>query len=382
MSQSKLKKFVSNSLKWIETLGEGNYGTVNLFYHKQSEKYLVGKIFSASGNQETISKEIAEAQKEVDILARINHENIIRVFGTTNWNGSFGIILEYACCKDLESLLMNNVDKHPISWQLRARFFSQLADALNYLHYQHDKKRSYIHGDLKPQNVLLGHMLNIKLADFGATTITKLTGATKGTIDKYQSTQHTPPYTAPEYLKNLDQGRCCSMDVYSYGMVGYEILTRKAIFSGSNVNYDLLMHMIKTEGQKPNTTLIDEIARYMEKGSFEATIFQELKEIVFHCWETKPEDRPKISQVKERVDQLVQTQKIHDEATDQEAMSLVKKLTSDRPSSEKPIEIKKIKYRKRRRKRKAKPGKELLAKPSINLTWLKIAIVGLLASAF
>ena len=92
----------------------------------------------------------------------------------------------------------NNTD---LPWDLRARFFIELVNVLDYLR-NHDPERSYIHGDLKPQNVLLGDLLVIKLADFGAAAITKVTGASSLDLTGEGSAQHLPYYTAPEFWNN------------------------------------------------------------------------------------------------------------------------------------------------------------------------------------
>ena len=104
---------------------------------------------------------------------------------------------------------MNDVD---ISWNLRSRFFVQLADALKYLHC-HDSSRVYIHGDVKPQNILLSKNLTVKLADFGAAIIERVTG-TNISMCEEQNFQHTPLYTAPEYLKHPTMNKTTAMDVY------------------------------------------------------------------------------------------------------------------------------------------------------------------------
>jgi len=327
MSQQVLEEYDPNRLKVIKELGKGSFGHVELLYHEDLKKYLVRKLFLIVGNKKAMNKRLIEARKEAKILARIKHDNIIRVFGTTRReNGNFGIVLEYAPYENLETLLLNDVETTPLSWEIRARFFFELANALDYLHYQADAKRSYIHGDLKPQNVLLGDALTIKLADFGATSMAKLTGATTMTFDRDITSQHSPYYTAPELLKDLTQERNCSMDVYSYGMTGYEILTRKEVYSGSQVNIEVLMYKIKFEGQKPDTNFFDTIASNLEKNSSDLAIFNELKKIVYHCWQTEANDRPKISQVKQELNQLTQILKLKRQKTEQEVFSLTSKL--------------------------------------------------------
>ena len=318
----KLKKFNHSSLVEKQILGSGSYGAVQLLFHKELKKLVVGKYFNTGGDQRTIEKELANAEREAQILARINHENIVQFIGITSRENSFGIILEFITCGNLENLLLDEINI-PLPWNIRSRFFVEFANALDYLH-NHYPKKSFIHGDLKPQNILLTDTLQIKLADFGATAIAKLTGATSMTISGEGNTQHTPFYTAPEYLKNPTKTRCCSMDVYSYGMIGYEIITRTRVFEGSGVPMDTLMYLIKTDGQKPDVSRIDEISHRLKKKSSGQKTLMKLKEIVLQCWQTKAEDRPDMLVVKQKLDAFSTKENMFNQSINLEAKKLVK----------------------------------------------------------
>ena len=324
MKQRELYVYDSNNLEPVKELGKGSYGEVRLFKDKQFKQYVVGKLITIGGNRKMIKKRLADAKREAKILARLKHKNIVRVFGiVANKDKNFEMILEYAPFGDLESFLLLDSDIS-LPWKIRLRFFTELANALDYLHY-HDPNRPYIHGDLKSQNVLLGNLLTVKLADFGAASIEEVTGATSLTINDNGSSQHTPLYTAPEYLRdpNEKRSRCRSMDVYSYGMTGYEIITRTPIFSGSQVSKKTLISVI-IAGQKPDKMCIDEVNKSLVANSCESRIFKTLKKIVYKCWQTGAEDRPKISDVKQRLDELAQKEQIFDNETVIEVENLMK----------------------------------------------------------
>ena len=122
-------------------LGSGNYTNVKKLFLKKSKQYVVGKFFLASGSQQTVEKNFKTAEKEAQILAKVKHKNIIRIMGiSTVDENQFVIILELAPCGDLERLLHedNNI---PLLWKIRLRFFTELANALDYLH-NHDVKKS------------------------------------------------------------------------------------------------------------------------------------------------------------------------------------------------------------------------------------------------
>jgi len=328
MSQDELKEYNPSDLETVRTVGRGSYGQVDLLYDKKSKELVAKKVFSPTGNQEIIKEGIIEAQREIKLLTKLRHKHIVRILGIVEEKDkNIAIILEYAAGGDLERLLKRI--NRPIPWKIRCRFFAELADALNYLHH-HRMNKSYIHGDLKSQNVLLTDALSIKLADFGAIKIAKLTGFTSTSIDNYKNTQHTTLYTAPEYLINPKKDVRCSMDVYSFGMVGYEILTRKEVFSGCNVPHGALLDLIKENGEKPNVEYI-EVAKTLSRDSDESIIFETLKEIVYQCWKFEAKDRPSMSNVKESIDELKQTKPIYDKETEEIALDLGKSLKIELP---------------------------------------------------
>ena len=325
MSLGKRKRYESNCLEDICQLswcGVENFGYIKLLYHKTLKQYVVGKFFSASGNQKTIEKRYAEAEREAEILARLKHKNIVCTLGTVWDESRFGILLEYLPCGNLENMLMEGNDV-PLPWKIRVRFFAELASALNYLHHE-DRRRQFIHGDLKSQNVLLGNKLEIKLADFGATSIAKLAGATSTTIKREGYTHYTTYYTAPEYLSDHTKDRSTSMDVYSYGMIGYEILTRERIFSASQIPFDVLVSLIITRGQKPSENALNETANALTEETDQA-IFHKLNEIVHRCWQFEPDNRPAISDVKMELDDLVQSHNVYNNAVNAEAKLIIRK---------------------------------------------------------
>ena len=113
------------------------------------------------------------------------------------------------------------------------------------------------------------------------------------------------------------------MDVYSFGMIGYEVLTRTAVYSGAGVSTGVVLNLIMFEGQKPDETIMNEVENSLRvKTSNESEIFRALNKIVKQSWETEPDDRPKIADVKNRLEDLVQSKMIYDKATDKAAKAV------------------------------------------------------------
>ena len=280
-----------------DVVGNGTYGVVRRCYHKILDNVVV-KCMYCSGTVDSTFTSINKARKQVRFLTRFKHKHIVRTLGLTSWGQCFGIIMEEVKCGNLRDLMIVNQDITEIDWKLRYRIVFQLADALNYLHND-DPKKTYIHLDVKPENVLLTNNLNVKLADFGSLEIAIVTGATGTTTELSSSTQYTPLYTAPERLRNVfDTKANCSMDVYSFAMICYEVITRQVVFQDARANVKLLLDLIAFSGQKPNTKVVDNVEKKLKQQSdTNLNIFQQLKQIMENCWCSTPEDRLSMKKV-------------------------------------------------------------------------------------
>ena len=269
-----------------DLVGNGSFAKVRRCYHDQLNTVVV-KYFALNGSQESINRKLKEAAEEAATLINISHPNIVRVFGVTSWNKFCGIVMEEVTGGTLEDLLFGKKD-YSMSWNLCVKLFAEIAKALEHLHNQDPP---LVHGDLKPQNVLLmANDLTVKLADFGSVTIVQATEM----MSSYQlqsNKQYTPLYSAPELLKNIEI-RNCSSDIYSYALIGYEIITRHQVFIDAGINHDLIMYQIQHNGQKPNMNIVNEIKKTLVENSDDKTIFIQLKSIMEKCWNYEANERP------------------------------------------------------------------------------------------
>jgi len=150
--------------------------------------------------------------REPKLLSRIQHPNIVYLHGIVKWNNCVGVVMELVEGRSMQDLVKSQrVEK--ISWNLRLRIAKELSDALGYLH-RYSASVSFVHGDLKPENVLLTIDLHVKLADFGSSNVVRAASAAPISLDINTSTQHTILYAAPEVMKKPDTKRHTSMDVY------------------------------------------------------------------------------------------------------------------------------------------------------------------------
>uniref|UniRef100_F6X3P4 Protein kinase domain-containing protein n=2 Tax=Ciona intestinalis TaxID=7719 RepID=F6X3P4_CIOIN len=201
-------------------LGKGGFGEVRACYHASLGRVAL-KLFRITGGRKDIKRAKRGLEKEAKILQRMKHPHIVTFYGVTSLFEKECLVMEFMEGGNLNELLMSKI---VLSWTSRLRLLHELISAISYLH-NHDRKRAFIHGDIKPQNILLTKSRSLKLADFGSVNISERTGVSTTTFEIPHSTQHTWPYTAPERLNDPDLKKTAAMDIYSYGITAYEVLT-------------------------------------------------------------------------------------------------------------------------------------------------------------
>ena len=187
-----------------ETIGEGAFAKVKLAYHTPTNEKVAIKII----NKEKI--DINKINKEIKILQRIKHINIIQIYEIIETDFYFYIVMEYCENKDLFFLIKT---KHNLSELDSCKYFQQIINALEHIHL------SYItHRDLKPENILLtDNYQRIVITDFG---LSKLSDE----YNKELSTLcGTLSYSAPEILKGKKYNGVFS-DIWSCGVILYVML--------------------------------------------------------------------------------------------------------------------------------------------------------------
>src|SRR5438128_6075954 len=162
--------------------------------------------------------------REAQAVARLQHPNIVTVFEAGETSGLVYIAMEFLKGENLASAL----DRGDLNFEAKIKALMQILDALQYAHSE-----GVIHRDIKPANIHRMPDGTIKLLDFGlarmesAQSLTQ-TGAVMG----------TPYYASPEQLKaEAIDGRT---DVYSTGVVAYEMFTGRRAFDGDNLSTVIL----------------------------------------------------------------------------------------------------------------------------------------------
>ena len=173
--------------------------------------------------KELFLKELSETLREefnheVSMMAQCQHPHIVGLYGICDEVGHKGLVIEYMPGGSLRSVLENK--KQDISWETRWTMAIDIGQGLSYLH-----DRGIVHRDLKSLNVLLTADLHAKIGDFGLARIKLETSSTSTKTGK-----GTVRWRAPESFRRGFKV-ADSMDIYSYGMVLWEIASRELPFA-------------------------------------------------------------------------------------------------------------------------------------------------------
>jgi len=120
--------------------------------------------------------------------------------------------MEYVDGGNLHDFLHDR-EHSTVAWSVRLNIAFGVVSALAYIH-NFKAKKSYCHGDIKPENVLLTKTMQVKLADFGSARLIHATGASSTTTTSVGKPQYTLIYVAPELLDDDSPDQNPMMDMY------------------------------------------------------------------------------------------------------------------------------------------------------------------------
>jgi len=277
-NQTREESFLAsaNLCRWIinykeiqlgKQVGTGSYGIVYRGSWKGVEVAVKRFI-----KQKLSEKLLLEFRSEMALLSDLHHPNIVVFVGACLTKPNLCIVTEFMQLGSLKELLADRTMKMP--WNQRV---IMLRSAATGLHFLHSLATPIIHRDIKSSNLLVDENMNVKLADFGFARL-KEENATMTRCG-------TPCWTAPEVIRGQQYDE--KADIYSFGVVMWEMLTRKQPFAGRNfmgVSLDIL------EGKRPEVP---------------SDCPEPYHKMMTHCWHAKPERRPSISDVLELLTKLV-----------------------------------------------------------------------------
>jgi len=243
-------------MELIKEIGRGGMGIVYCVFDKSLNRKVAVKRMREEFYLS--KKEVEKFLNEARTVAQLNHPNIVIVYEIIEQESMAYIMFEYIDGMSLEQMLENSSKGLPLNEALR--IIEQICNGLSYAH-----NHNIIHRDLKPSNIMLAQDGLVKITDFGIArmakdTILRLTGASTGTL----------AYMAPEQELGTFDARS---DIYSLGVMIYEMLTGELPFRGPNfyLQKERMVH-------KPLTDVVPELPSVMD-------------EIIEKCLQADPEKR-------------------------------------------------------------------------------------------
>ncbi len=233
---------------WLEEeIGRGSMGMVY-----RGKQIALGREVAVKVLPQSLAKDasyVARFIREAQIIAGLNHPNIVQIFDAGQQNGLLYFVMEYVQGPTIASLLRldGTIPQH-----MAAEYSAQIAEALDSAY----RERNVIHRDIKPENLMLDRWGKIKVMDFG---LARAPGHQKITVAK--TLVGSLYYASPEQVwgETLDN-RC---DIYALGVVLYEMVSGQRPFTGRTLP-ELTQAIISGTVQPPSA-LNSELSAELEK---------------------------------------------------------------------------------------------------------------------
>ena len=189
---------------------------------------------------------------EARLAARLNHPNIVQVSDFHDMDGELYLAMEYVNGPDLRRVLLAGKERaHGLPPELAIAIALEVAKGLHYAHNKTFQGRhlNIIHRDINPHNILVSYEGTVKIADFGIAKVAHRTNVTRSGVIKGKL-----PYLSPEQVRSeILDGRS---DLFSMGVLLYEMLTGKRVFEGRN-DAETLQRILTAPIKPPETCVVD-----------------------------------------------------------------------------------------------------------------------------
>ncbi|NLC77417.1 MAG: Stk1 family PASTA domain-containing Ser/Thr kinase [Clostridia bacterium] len=233
-------RVIGNRYEIMEKLGGGGMAIVYKAKDRLLSRAVTVKILREqfAGDREVVRR----FQQEAQAVARLSHPNIVSIYDVGQEQDLYYLVMEYIEGKTLKEIIQ---EKGRLEPQEAVEYALQLCDAL-----QHAHESNIIHRDIKPQNILITGRGQAKVTDFGiAKAVTNATMTYSGS-----SIIGTVQYISPEQAKG--DMATVHTDIYSAGIVLYEMLTGRLPFEGDTAIGIAIKH-IQAECPLPSTLVPD-----------------------------------------------------------------------------------------------------------------------------
>ncbi|KIO32375.1 hypothetical protein M407DRAFT_241460 [Tulasnella calospora MUT 4182] len=229
---------------------------------------------------EALPKMIERASREAHVWLAIDHPNVVPLVGYT-FTPVLSLISPWHEKGNLRNYIFSNPDVD------RLKLLLDIAKGLAYLH---SRRTPLVHGDIKPENILINDRGDALIMDFGLAMVME--------ANPWYSSSHRQGgslrWMAPELLLNGKETRSCRSDVYSYGGVAFEVMTSEPPHLGRS---DTEISLAICDPNAPKEPF-DQWAKYPQ-------VPEAMKEMIVKCWSRRSEKRPTMAGIEERLGKLV-----------------------------------------------------------------------------
>jgi len=263
-----------SELEFFNPVGEGSFGVVYRGSWRGQDV--------AIKQMKVQNLNIDEVYREMDLMSKLRHSNIISFIGAVVDSENLCIVSEFIPIGSLGDILYKNHTK--LTLVQKVRFALDVAKGCNFLH-----QCGIIHRDLKPDNILVVSLdpsapICIKISDFGTSKET----AVELDYSKYTSGVGTPIYMSNQILEKVEYDN--TTDVYSYAVMFYELIIEEVPFSEIENMWDIPRFVIS--GKRPTKGLMN--------------VDSEIVEIINQCWSQDAKQRPEFKDLIPRLERILE----------------------------------------------------------------------------
>ncbi|KAF8413111.1 hypothetical protein HHK36_001087 [Tetracentron sinense] len=254
-----------------EEIGQGSFAVVHRGIWNGSD-VAVKVYFGCEYRDETL----LDYKKEIDIMKRLRHPNVLLFMGAVYSTERLAIVTEFLPRGSLFKTLHRN--NQVLDIRRRLRMALDVARGMNYLHHRNPP---VVHRDLKSSNLLVDRNWTVKVGDFG---LSKLKDATFLTA---KSGRGTPQWMAPEVLRNEPSNE--KSDVFSFGVILWELMTESIPWSSLN--------SLQVVG----------VVGFMDRRlDLPEGLDPQISSIIRDCWRSDPKQRPSFEDIIHKMRDLIQ----------------------------------------------------------------------------
>ncbi|MGN0970943.1 MAG: Stk1 family PASTA domain-containing Ser/Thr kinase [Aristaeellaceae bacterium] len=220
------EKVLADRYRLVEQIGVGGMAIVYRAIDQRTGHSVAVKVLKPEFNKD--AEFVSRFQREAEAASRMTHHNIVNLLDVGMDGDNRYLVMEYVQGKTLKEVIREKGRINPtVAAQITIRILSAL---------QHAHQNGIIHRDIKPQNILVHEDGHIKVADFGIARM-----ANSSTLTRSDTVMGSVHYFSPEQASG--QAADVTSDIYSVGVVLYEMLTGRVPFDGDSTVAVAMQHL-------------------------------------------------------------------------------------------------------------------------------------------